>query len=123
MTSERNLDDFVIGPSATIVSAAGQIERNHARTVVVVERERVVGVFSDGDIIRALLRGTDVHAPIESFVHPDFKYLHERNLAQALALFRRHGFCLVPVVDREFRLLDVITVYDVLAVANIGNGK
>ena len=119
----QELDDFVIGPTATIVSAAARIERNHARTVVVVESERVVGVLSDGDIIRALLRGTDVHAPIESFVHHDFKYLHERSLASALALFRRYGFCLIPIVNQEFRLLDVITMYDVLAIANIENGK
>ena len=119
----ENLDDFVIGPTATIIDAAGQIERNHARTTVVVESERVVGVLSEGDIIRALLRGTDVHAPIETFVKHDFKYLHERNLASAQVLFRRHGFGLIPVVDEDFRLRDIITLLDVLAIAEIDEGK
>jgi hypothetical protein len=32
---------------------------------------------------------------------------------------RTHGITLVPILDHEFRLTDVITLFDVLAVAQL----
>lgn len=108
------LSDYTIGRDATILQAVAKMNHNRARTVLVVHDGKVVGLVSEGDVMRALLRGVDPRALVAEVVNPSFRFLTARDEAQALAWFRAHGFGLVPVVDDAFRLSDVITLEDVL---------
>ena len=99
---------------ATMRDAITVIQRNESRCAVVRGHAgKVVGVFSEGDVLRALLRGTDIHAPLRNLLRPSFVYLRERNLDEARGHFRR-GISLLPVLDSEFNLRDVLTVQDIL---------
>lgn len=109
-----DLAAFTVDAAATLLDAAECIQRNRARTVVVVDGARAIAVLSEGDILRALLRGTDIHAPLLDFVEYGFKYLLVRDDPRALAMFQAHGIGLVPVLDEEFRLVDVVTLTDLL---------
>lgn len=108
------LSDFTLEETATLLDAAETIAHNKNRCAVIVSGDKVVGMISEGDIIRALLRGIEVHAPLTLALRKDFKFLRERNLPQALDLFARYGFTLVPVVDEQLRLVDIVTLRDVL---------
>ena len=96
---------YTVDHSATMLSAAEKIERNRSRAVVVLKDDRVTGILSEGDIVRALLRDIDVHAPIGSFVEHSFKYLNEVDMKEVIRLFKKYQFTLIPIVDDEFRLL------------------
>ena len=109
-----NLSDFVISEDATLLQAVEQIAHNRSRAVIVVSGQKALGVLSEGDIMRTLLRETDIHEPIKSFVVYSFKYLTERNYAKAYDLFSQYLFTLLPVVDEDFHLVDVITLGEVL---------
>lgn len=106
--------DFTINRRATLLDAAERIERNHSRAVIVTEGEKVIGVIGEGDVLRALLNGVDIHAPLDDFVQHNFKYMHAPEPAECLALFKRHGITMVPIVDEEFRLTGVLTLQQVL---------
>ncbi|HLH31872.1 MAG TPA: CBS domain-containing protein [Terriglobia bacterium] len=112
----RSLDPFLVEENATIKEAILQIEQNNCRCVVVVGRGKkrtVTGVFSQGDVLRAILDGVDVHTPLNRVVSPTFKYLKSRDLAKAADYIRR-GLTLVPVLDNSYVLKDVITFFDVM---------
>ncbi len=109
-----NLNYFTIPGSATLLDAIELIARNKARCVVVLEQDKVAGVLSEGDILRALLRGTGTHAVISQVLRPSFVYLQTVDLHKAFELFQRFLFTLIPVVDEGLRLRDVITLRDVL---------
>jgi len=115
--------DFRVSHNATLLAAVQRIQRNHSRAVMVTEtqgeEEKIIGVISEGDVMRALLQGVDVHAPLESFVKHDFKFLRKRDLSQAMSLFKKFGITMVPVVDEKFYLRDVITLRDVLSEVQI----
>ena len=109
----NNLDNFAIRDTATMHDAIALIQKNNSRCVVVLGVERkVVGVFSEGDVLRAILNGVDVHAPLKTLIRPSFRFLRSRDLAEARRLFFG-GITLVPVIDAEFRLTDVLTLRDV----------
>lgn len=108
------LDDFMVPESATLLDAVEVIDNNHSRCAMVMSGEKVVGIISEGDIMRALLRGADIHAPLAEYANPSFKFLERRDHAKALELFRRHGISLLPVLNRELHLIDVVTLRDVL---------
>jgi len=117
---EARLAKYVVPLGSTLLDAIEVIKHNRSRCAVVTSGETVVGVLREGDIMSALLHNADVHAPIDGFIHYDFKFLSERNLSKALDLMRRFGVTLIPIVDDRLRLLDTITTVDVLSAATVG---
>lgn len=111
----NNLSEFSIGRGASLLDAAEAISRNRSRCVLVADGAKVIGIVSEGDLVRALLGGAEIHAPLESFVHHAFKFLRHRDFKEALRLMHIHGITLVPILDNEFSLIDVITLPDLLS--------
>lgn len=111
---DAKLAKFVMPEHGTLLDAIEAIKNNKSRCVLLTSGDRVAGVLSEGDIMTALLHNADVHAPVGSYVRHNFKFLVERDLGKALALMREFGLTLVPVVDRDLRLVDVVTLGDVL---------
>lgn len=112
--AELILEDYTVPLSGTLLDAAETIEHNHSRCAIVMEGEKVVGILSEGDILRALLKGVNVRAPISGYFNPSFRFFGTFDKEKALDLFRGHGITLIPVVDGDFRLTDVITWKDIL---------
>jgi CBS domain-containing protein len=109
-----NLTKYVLSLDGTLLDAIEAIKNNRSRCVMLMSGDRVAGVLSEGDIMSALLQNADIHAPIGEYVRHNFKFLSERDLGKALKLMRDFGLTLVPVVDHELHLLDVITLNDLL---------
>lgn len=109
-----DLGYYSVESNGTLLDAAQAIARNHSRCVVVVDHGKVVGVLSEGDLVRALLRGTDIYSPMQPFVHHGIVFLEEKDMSRALALFRSHGISLIPILDKALKLQDVITLNELL---------
>lgn len=111
----ESLHLYSVRAEATILEAIEAIEVNRARTAVLVDGDKAVAVVSEGDIMRALLRGVDVHAPVLEIAQLNFRHLAERDLPTALDVMREHGMTLLPVVTDDMRLVDVVSWKDLLA--------
>ena len=121
--NERKENDYTIPEGATLLDAVDVITRNHSRCAITISGDKVTGIISEGDIMRALLKGADIHAPLPDFTNPSFKFLKSRDLEAALALFLQHGISLVPVLNMDFALVDVILLRDVLEKATLPKGS
>lgn len=100
--------------SATILDTARAIQQNNLRCVFLTDGEKVVGVCSQGDIMKALLRGGNVHMPVEKIAIMNFRYLRESDWVTAQRWIRELGITMVPILNEDFRLIDVITLPMVL---------
>jgi arabinose-5-phosphate isomerase len=85
-------------------------------TVVVDRDERILGVFTDGDLRRALDRQIDVHATVMSAVMTEHaKTIGPRELAaEAVHLMEMHRITALPVSDANGRLVGALNVHDLL---------
>lgn len=110
-----DLSYYTVESNGTLLDAAQAIARNHSRCVVVIEHGKAIGVLSEGDLVRALLRGTDIYSPMQPFIHHGIVFLGEKDMSRALPLFRSHGISLIPVLDEALRLHDVITLNELLS--------
>lgn len=109
----RSLENFLVRELATVKDAIELIQKNESRCVIVVNGQRkAIGVFSEGDVLRAILDGVDMHAPLRTLIKPSFRYLHSRDILAARRLFLR-GITLLPILDHEFVVQDVLTLNDV----------
>jgi CBS domain-containing protein len=109
------LSQYTIESSGTLLDAAQAISTNRSRCVIVMSGGKAVGVISEGDLVRALLRGTDVYSPMQSFIHHGISFQAKRDMVQALELFRTRGISLIPILNEELGLEDVITLQQLLA--------
>jgi CBS domain-containing protein len=109
----KTLDMYRVSDSSTMHDAISVIQRNESRCAVVCRPDgKVIGVFSEGDVMRALLDGVQVRAPLRNLMRPSFTFFTSRDLEAARPLFL-DGMTLIPVVDQDFRLTSVITLQDV----------
>ena len=110
-----SLDKYVVRLQQSIKDAILKISQNLCRCVIVIRDENtVVGVISEGDIIRCLMTDVSLYTPIGKVVQPSFKYLYEDNMNTALLYLREGGVTLIPIVDKKFSLTNVVTVHEVM---------
>jgi arabinose-5-phosphate isomerase len=85
-------------------------------TVVVDAAQRILGVFTDGDLRRALDRQIDVHTTLmKSVMTVNGKSIGPRDLAaEAVHLMEVHGITALPVADAQGHLIGALNVHDLL---------
>ena len=110
----KNLTKYVVGMDRSIKETIATITSNLTRCVIVVDKNNtVVGVISEGDIIRSLLDDVSLYTPVGKVVRPSFRYLNDNDLRAGLDLLKS-GVTLIPVIGKNFDLIDVITVHDLM---------
>lgn len=114
----RHGDDLpAVGPDTPL--SAGLLEMSRkglGMTTVVDGPRRVIGVFTDGDLRRALDRQLDIHATrMRDVMTVDCKVARPRMLAaEAVHLMEAHRITALPVVDDDGTLVGALNVHDLL---------
>ncbi|HEY1284082.1 MAG TPA: KpsF/GutQ family sugar-phosphate isomerase [Steroidobacteraceae bacterium] len=84
-------------------------------TVVVDDADRILGVFTDGDLRRLLDKGTlDVHkTPMSAVMIANPKRITPRELAaEAVHLMEKYAITALPVADEHGKLVGALNVHD-----------
>ena len=105
--------NYVITSDQTVKDAILKISINLARCVIVTrDSSIVIGVVSEGDIVRALTDDISVYTSITKIMRPSFKYLNESSLECALKLVQEQpGITLIPVVRPTVRSSVSLNLY------------
>jgi arabinose-5-phosphate isomerase len=106
-----------VGPESTVSEGLLEMSRKGlGMTSVVAADARLLGVFTDGDLRRALDRRIDVHStPMREVMTADCRTIGARELAvEAVLLMERHRITALPVVDAERRVIGALNVHDLL---------
>lgn len=96
---------------------AGLIEMSSkglGMTVVVDSEDRILGIFTDGDLRRAFDKQIDVHnTPMRAVMTTKCKTIGPRALAaEAVHIMETHRITALPVADPEGRLIGALNVHD-----------
>ena len=116
------IDKYTLSEHGTIKEAIKAITENLTRCVIVVDSEdRVIGVLSEGDVLRALVEDVSLFAPVRTILSPSFCFSRSRNLEESLDFLKQKGATLIPVVSAQFRLEGVVTIQDILEKIELQN--
>ena len=109
------LERYCVRDTFTLKEAAAVFERRkHGRVAVVVdEKDKVVGVASQGDILRALSSGKGFYSKIKDIIQPSYLHLYERNLEKAYTIFKEKDISLLPIINKNQELIDVIVTLEI----------
>jgi arabinose-5-phosphate isomerase len=106
-----------VRPEALLSTALLEMTRTGlGLTAVLDEQERVLGVFSDGDLRRALDRRIDPHkTTMREIMTPGGRRIGAHELAAAAAaLMEAHRITALIVTDAEQRLIGALNVHDLM---------
>ena len=109
--------------SASVREALETITKNSRQAVMVVDGEgRLVGIVTDGDIRRGLLRGVAVDGRVADLMNRQpVTTLAGTTRGEALVLMQQRSLRHLPVVDAAGRLVDVMLLEDLLRPLPIPN--
>ena len=75
------------------------------------DKQQVVATLSDGDIRRGLIAGHELNEPVEQIMFNNFRFLQLGNIQiEQLRQFREQQLPIVPVLDTDGRLYDIINL-------------
>lgn len=107
---------FLVSESASLEETLRLILANSRRTVMVLAKnKKIIGTISEGDILRSILDKKNFSAPASTVMNKSFKYLiNKKDIKVAKKIFIKFNINILPVLNKNFHLLSVITLDDLL---------
>ena len=105
-----NIKEFIVDPENKISSVIEQILINGHRAVIVAKKKKVLGIVSEGDILKALIYKRKLHTKAESIMNKSFKFLKSYDDKKAKEIFRKHLVSFIPIVNSKMELVKIITL-------------
>lgn len=108
------LERYCVKEQYTIKEVLEQFESYNNRVAIVTnDSDKVIGVVSQGDILRALSAGQNLYTPVNQIIRNSFLHLYEKDLEKAYQIFKKKRISLLPVIDHGNKLVDFITIDDI----------
>jgi CBS domain-containing protein len=112
MDAAERLYAFTVRETDTLEAALARIEANGLRSVIVLDgRGRVMGTLSDGDARKALLNRRLISTQVRQLMNLNFVWLPPAEVHRAKELFERHRIFMIPVMEDDQKLVDVLKAY------------
>ncbi len=105
-----------IGPEASAAQAVRAIQQGDLGVVLILDQGRLLGIFTDGDLRRAVLKGVDIsRAPVTEVMTKRPTTIGPETLAaDALHLMEEKLITALPILDEEGRVLGLVHLHDLL---------
>lgn len=108
------LERYCVKEHYTIKEVLEQFESYNNRVAIVTgDSDKVIGVVSQGDILRALSAGQNLYTPVNQIIRNSFLHLYEKDMEKAYPIFKKKQISLLPVIDQSNKLIDFITIDDI----------
>jgi len=110
---EKGKQVFSVTPDTTIVECLKLMAEKKIGSVLVMEGEKVVGIFSERDYARrGILQGNDEHTPVKKMMTDKVYYVSPDQSVET---------CMAQMSDKHIRHLPVVQHNKVVGVISIGD--
>ena len=106
------MKDLLISPDITVKQALSTLSKSGDKCLVVIdEKMKLMGTLSDGDLRKAILKGTVLGDSISNIYkrNPIFFYKGDNNKKELKNIFLERKLNVIPIVDLEERVVDVFS--------------
>lgn len=119
----RHWEKALIGPEATFRDVLISIDATGTGIALITDADRrLLGVLSDGDLRRALIRGAGLEdAAITGANREPFCIDQHQDKATTLAMLRGHSLRQLPILDSSRRVVGLSTISDFLNIPERSN--
>ncbi len=118
-----NWKSTLLGSSSSMEDAINVLTKEALRIVIVVGADGgLLGIVTDGDIRRALVRGCTIASPVSEFMHENpVVASSEDSRLSIVSMMKEKDLLVVPVVNEKNRVTGVETLVQLLATKKYDN--
>ena len=111
----KNNEKPEVGPDDSLAQVIIEMTRKRLGAAIVTDNGKLVGIITDGDLRRMLLKHADIeHVKAKEIMTPDPRTIDENDLvADALHKMRQHSITQLPVL-KDGNYVGVIHLHDIL---------
>lgn len=107
-------DLLTVGADARLADAVRSMDERRVGAVLVLDRDRLVGVFTERDVLRAVARGLDADASVGDWMTRGPETIESGDTAEHAAVLMIHGgFRHLPVVD-DGKIVGILSIRDLM---------
>lgn len=107
-----NLEGYIVDPQIPVIRAMEAIDRNSQGIVYLCEGRRLVGVLTDGDIRRHLLKGGALDQSVGKIANRNPKSLPYEEEAKAGELMERFRIPSVPLLNNRGEIIKIVFLHE-----------
>jgi len=105
-----DVEKYLINENRSIKDALIKIDANHCGIIFSCnDDEKVIGLATDGDIRRAIIKGIKLEDPIANCVNPDFVRAQDNYSREQLIKRLDSKIKFIPIIDESGKLISVIS--------------
>ena len=115
-----NTNQFLISSNKNLRNALenlNKIEGGHHRQVLFVHdnKKQIIGALTDGDIRRALIKGTNIESSVTEIMFKNFRYLHEgqTDLIYLIKELKKEEILILPVLNKNKELIEILDLKEI----------
>ena len=97
------VEDYIVDSNMQLSDAVAQMTKNAVKGLVVVENEKVVGVFTRRDLVNCSHVFGIRNVPIKAFINENFNYC----LNKVDEKYKNSKHTLIPVLNEKKELIDI----------------
>ncbi len=106
---KEQLDAFIISQLDTVVNAMKKIDLNAKGILFVVdEKQHLVGVITDGDIRRWLIKTGNLREQLACIMNKSPKVIRHKEIASAEDYIKKYKITALPVVTMKNQISDIV---------------
>jgi dTDP-glucose pyrophosphorylase/predicted transcriptional regulator len=110
-----DINQLCVPANALLKDVISVIDAGAAQIALVIEADRLVGLVTDGDVRRGLLRGESLLTPVANIMKRDFRFLPvTATPGEALALMHQQRLHQIPVLDDSGKVINLFLFRDLV---------
>lgn len=105
------------GPETTVKEAATLMYKNHIGSLIVVEKGKILGIITEGDILKTIARDLEVNVTlVQEVMTRDIVSIEpDKKIEDAVNLMTEKKIKKLPVIE-DGKLVGIITASDIIVV-------
>lgn len=103
-----NLKELIINEDISIHEAIKKLDSNAKRILLVLDKTKLIGVLTDGDIRRWILKNGDLNNKVKDIMNKNPIFLNIKDKIKAKELMKEYFIEAIPLVDDEKNFESII---------------
>lgn len=104
----EKIRNLCISPAYSVLDAIKVLDETHERIVLIVENEILLGVLTDSDVRKWILKNGDMTEEVTAAMTAQPVCVTQEELHEAAYMMEQRGIDAVPVIDRKGQLIDLL---------------
>lgn len=102
-----NVEKLFIDKKQTIKKALKKLDETAKKILLVTEGKKLIGILTDGDIRRWILKNGNLAEPIETIMTTSPKYILERDRKLSKKILKKNSIEAMPIINEKKEVIDI----------------